>query len=242
MPIKPTTKFQTTFTTADNYPLNLDNLENQYEQLEKVKTEPVDLDVYRPYIITNLQEYNPIYSDFQNDKDENEDRNKNEDKEKAVLQNKYHILNLDTVVDMRTGVSYHQPVFVKFSPLLDPARYMVGKYDIHDPKIRQLPKPGQFDRSIPKLANRDNASYIDAFFCYLSSQVLHTHGIVHCIDYYGSFLGIQEKFKINVIDDMDYLNQSNFFHEQRGKLFLMDDINPDNDPFMNMGCSRNNKN
>ena len=37
-----------------------------------------------------------------------------------------------------------------------------------------------------------NVSYVDNFFYYFASQMLHNHQIVHGIDYYGSFLGVQK--------------------------------------------------
>ena len=85
--------------------------------------------------------------------------------------------------------------FFKFSPLLDPTKYMAGKYkDIS--KNNGLILPDISDNSIYKRINCiDNASYIDGFFSYLSSKLLHDYGFVHGLDFYGSFLGIKEKFK-----------------------------------------------
>jgi len=55
------------------------------------------------------------------------------------------------------------------------------------------------------------------------SKILHTHNVPHCTDYYGSFLGIQEKFKMNVADDLEYLNASSYFNDNVGKLFVVAD-------------------
>ena len=52
-----------------------------------------------------------------------------------------------------------------------------------------------------KIENKDNSAYIDSFFSYLSSQLLNNYNFVHAIDFYGSFLGIKEKFKYNITDD-----------------------------------------
>jgi hypothetical protein len=43
------------------------------------------------------------------------------------------------------------------------------------------------------------------------------------LDYYGSFLGIQEKFKMNIADDLEYVSSSPFFKENLGKLFVVHD-------------------
>jgi hypothetical protein len=80
-------------------------------------------------------------------------------------------------------------------------------------------------------------AYTDCFFSFLSSQLLNYHGFVHGIDFYGSFLGIQEKFKANVTDDLDYLNNSKFFNENVGVLFSI----TENDEKMDFGSRCNRK-
>lgn len=208
------TKFQLLFREIDD--LDLSRLENQYNVFGKTKNNIK----YHPYNISKLQKYNPIFSDFlKSDVVYNN---------KMALDHRYHIHDLETIIDMKTQILYNQPVHVKFSPLLDPARYMIGKYDIND-TLRELPNPSNIEKCISKLSTHNNASYVDNFFCYLSSQVLHTHGILHCIDYYGSFLGIQEKYMINIADDNEYLHQSDFFHKHRGVLFDIDETNEIND-------------
>ena len=72
----------------------------------------------------------------------------------------------------------------------------------------------------------------------MSSQLLHDHGISNGIDYYGSFMGVQKKFRMNLVDDIDYLTQSEYFVENRGKLY---EVEESENPFANFG-SRNNKN
>jgi hypothetical protein len=39
------------------------------------------------------------------------------------------------------------------------------------------------------------------------------------VDYYGSFLGIQDKFKMNLADDLEYVSSYEFFKNNLGKLF-----------------------
>ena len=65
-----------------------------------------------------------------------------------------------------------------------------------------------FDKSVkvhPKITDPNNSSFIDGFFSFLSSKALHEHQFIHGLDYYGSFLGIKKEYKINIIDDIDYL-------------------------------------
>jgi len=114
-------------------------------------------------------------------------------------------------------------VFIKYSPLLDPLQYLTGNYETHYIDIRgnlaRFVNPSTCPPEFTKLSSIHNSSYIDTFFCYLSSQLSRTHGFVHCVQFYSSCLGILEDFKFNVGEDWDYLQKDNFFREQYGKLY-----------------------
>ena len=114
--------------------------------------------------------------------------------------------------------------FFKFSPLLDPVKFMVGKYkNITKEKLTSLPQ--LTDSNVhAKVLDKNNSAYVDSFFSYLTSQLLHKGGFSHGLDFYGSFLGIKNDLKLNVYDDLEYLFDSDFFHKQKNKLFDMDDV------------------
>ena len=116
------------------------------------------------------------------------------------------------------------PAFIKYSPLLDPIKYLSGKYDMQASDLLTLPMYAAPRTSVhqTKMHDVNNASYVDAFFTYLTSQVLHAHGFVHGLDFYGSFLANQAEFTVNVYDEMDYFSTCDFFSKHRGKLFRMD--------------------
>jgi len=190
---------------------------------------------YNPYHITHLQQYQPMYKLFFEMNQSNS--------ETISLNQKYHIVDL-THVQENESQSIEKPIFMKFSPLLDPYRYMIGKYDIDDPRLITLPTLGSTSEHChPKLLTQHNASYIDGFFCFLTSIVLNNHSIVHGIDYYGSYLGIQEKFRVNIADDLDYIRNSSFFNNHIGKLFYIEDDNTNSSfqLFPLLGNSRKNK-
>ena len=66
-----------------------------------------------------------------------------------------------------------KPIFFKFSPLLDPLKYLSGSYETYDyslPTLNSTP--------LPKLADVNNSSYVDGFFYYLSTILLEK-GFVH---------------------------------------------------------------
>jgi hypothetical protein len=147
------------------------------------------------------------------------------------------------------------PVFFKFSPLLDPIKYLAGSYDTKNeallnlPELHSLPIPnsasdkgsGAEKSSDPeksserddkdkenhychsKVLDPNNSAYVDGFFSYLSSQLLHAHDFIHGIDFYGSYLAIQKDFIVNIFDDQEYLMKNEFFKDKNGVLFYYDE-------------------
>ena len=201
---------------------------------------------YCPFKLTHLQTYNPIYSKlFQNDGE----------LFNTGLNNRYQFVNMNQVLDTTTGNYLDKSVFIKFSPLLDPLRYMVGKYNKTDyDKLYYLPNDTLNNTNTPdiltglsphkmtreqKLNNSNNASYIDCFFNFLSSQLLNNHRVVNGIHYYGSYLCIQDKFKMNIYDDYEYVQSFTFFNNKLNQLFNLN-IDEMTHHYINNG-SRNNK-
>ena len=197
------------------------------EDLEKEFTEKNVEGLTNPFIINQFQTYHPIYKEFF----ELTESNYNS----VGLNHRFHMTGLNKIWDSKLSKSVDCELFIKFAPLLDPVRYLIGRYKAND-NFRVLPNLSNNPHE--KLASLNNASYIDNFFCYLSSQLLHDHGISNGIDYYGSFMGVQKKFRMNLVDDIDYLTQSEYFVENRGKLY---EVEESENPFANFG-SRNNKN
>ena len=116
-----------------------------------------------------------------------------------------------------------QSVFIKMAPLLDPFKYIVGKYNCNDPTLFNLPSIDKSVKVSPKIADFNNTAYIDSFFSFLTSQALNTHRFIHGLDFYGSFLAIKNNYKINIIDDIEYLVQSEFFVKSQNVLFDIED-------------------
>jgi len=173
-------------------------------------------DTRNPFLIRNLQLYNPIYSQFFEMTEKNA--------EVMSLNNVYHMRNMNLIYDIRNDLVMEKPVFIKFSPLLDPIRYMIGKYDVTDPRIRTMPSINSTEESInSKILSHQNSSYIDCFFSYLTSGLLHNHGFLNGVDFYGSYLGVQDSFRACVTDDLDYLRESEFFNKNVGVLFSVED-------------------
>jgi hypothetical protein len=121
---------------------------------------------------------------------------------------------------------YTKKVYLKFSPLLDPLKYLIGKYDVNDTTLLCLPS---FDASNSNIKTRsyNNSAYVDSFFTYLSSKLLHDYNFIHGLDFYGSFLALKKDFRTNIVDDIDYLNDSVFFRRNDKILYELEDIDID---------------
>jgi len=107
------------------------------------------------------------------------------------------------------------PIFVKFSPILDPLRYLTGKYESYDYTL-----PSLKGHSLTKMEDVNNSSYVDGFFTFLSDQ-LYSKGFIHGIPFYGSYLGIKKDFEYCIEDDVEHLQESSFFHKQKDELYSL---------------------
>jgi hypothetical protein len=179
------------------------------------KAKKIDLDKFAG--IAKMQSYIPIYKRFFDMDDSNYN--------KICLNNKYQICDLNTVYDCtNNNAVVEKPIFVKFSPLLDPLNFLRGKYNLESPITRALPQLNTTAEScLPKLLDTNNTAYVDGFFSYLTSMVKETHGWIHGVEYYGSFLAIQEKFKYNIADDLEFVMECPFFNNNIGKYFTIDE-------------------
>ena len=179
--------------------------------------------------LSKTQNYIPIYTRFFSLNDTNYNN--------INLNNKWYISNVEEQVEdndnlficriknVDTNKVKDKEVFFKMAPLLDPYKYMIGKYDITNPKLFNLPKLNSTSEECnSKLVDFNNSAYVDGLFLFLSSQLRHTYKFLHGVEYYGSFLTIKNDFKINVYDDIDYLNNSDFFNRNKNILFKIDDF------------------
>ena len=181
--------------------------------------------------LSKTQNFIPIYTRFFNLNDNNFNT--------INLNNKWFISNINSegkiedndnlfmcrIKNNDTNKVKDREVFFKMAPLLDPYKYMIGKYDIANPKLFNLPKLNSNAQDCnPKFIDINNSAYVDGLFLFLSSQLKNTYKFTHGVEYYGSFLGIKNEFKINVFDDIDYLNNSDFFNKNKNILFKIDDF------------------
>ena len=186
---------------------------------------------YIPLDLSNINYYYPILDLFNND-------SLMSNQQYSLFTNR-QIIDYKTVYNNSTELNEPADIFFKFAPLLDPTRYMIGKYNDFSNNITNLPKVND-NNSLEKYRSIHNASYIDNFACFLLGKLLNQHKFIHGLEYYGSFLSIQNKYKIDVVDELEYLYESDFFKNNINKLFYIDDQNNDPMSFLNYG-SRCNK-
>ena len=177
--------------------------------------------------LSKTQNYIPIYKRFfsLNDTNWNSINLNNKWYISSIKENHEENSNLFEckIKNINTQKTKDKDVFFKLAPLLDPYKYLIGKYDINNKDLFKLPDINSDESSVnPKFVDPNNSAYVDGFFIYLSSSLNQTHNFLHGLDYYGSFLAIKNKYKLNVFDDLEYLTNSDFFNKNKNILF---DIN-----------------
>ena len=163
----------------------------------------------------DIQNYVPLYNKFFSLQETNFNS--------INLNHKLFITNInekisENIYNIELNNNTKKQSFFKFSPLLDPVKYMIGKYEKNN--LELLPNKKNNPENIhEKLLDENNSSYVDSFFSYLSSKLLENYNFIHSIDFYGSFLGIKHDYLFNVADDLDYLIDSEYFHKHKNDLF-----------------------
>ena len=174
--------------------------------------------------LSNTQNYIPIYKRFF----ELNDTNWNS----INLNHKWYISGIKEgdeensnlfnckIKNINTQKTKDKDVFFKLAPLLDPYKYLIGKYDITNKDLFNLPDINSDDSIVnSKFLDQNNSAYVDGFFIYLTSNLNHSNNFLHGLDYYGSFLAIKNNYKLNVFDDLEYLTNSDFFNKNKNILF-----------------------
>lgn len=178
--------------------------------------------------VTDIQNYIPIYKKFFSLNETNYNNiNLNHpwyiSSVKEFDENDKHLFNCN-LKHFEKNKLINKEVFFKLAPLLDPYKFLIGKYNINDNKIYNLPSFNSNENNChTKYLDENNSAYVDGFFLFLSSKLKYSHKFLHSVDYYGSFLGIKNDFIVNIFDDIDYLNNSDFFIKNKNILFKVED-------------------
>lgn len=180
--------------------------------------------------LSEVQNYVPIYNKFF-DLNETNYNSINLNHEwyisKVEKQNEYNLYKCEIKNSQNEKtLSKSKNLFFKMAPLIDPFKLIVGKYEFEDASLYSLPKYNSTSAEInEKILDQNNTAYVDGLFSYFSSLLNYNHNFVHGIEFYGSFLAIKKDFKFNIIDDMEFVNKSDFFNKNKNILFHVHDEN-----------------
>jgi hypothetical protein len=187
-----------------------------------------------PYENDEYTKYNPLHKEL------GISLTTNVKYEKRLTYNKYEIID-------KNGVK--KECFKKFITLVDYVKFLIGKYK--NDNIQLLPSDEKVD--MVKISDADagssitdksdkvdtiqnpslfkeyinsyhNYAYVDGFFYYLSSTLLEK-GFVHGLDFYDSYVCITKQCEIDIVDDFEYLCDSNYFSEKLNNQFYFKDEN-----------------
>jgi hypothetical protein len=183
--------------------------------------------------LSNLQNYIPVYNKF---------FSLNETNYNSInLNNKWSITGLleedkvnhktvswknmykCTSKDVTNSKTQEMNVFFKMAPLVNPFKYLTGKYVESVQDIYNLPSLNGNEQVHPAILDINNSAYVDGCFTFLTSHLIHECGFIHGVDYYGSFLGHKTDFKIDVIDDLEHLTTSEYFIKNKDITFSIED-------------------
>jgi hypothetical protein len=197
-----------------------DSLINYYKRSNKALFEEFE----EKMAIYDLQNYIPIYHNFFNlglSNYNNINLNHNHHIKSIKSKIKKNIYECE-LVDMSGNNVGTTQIFFKYSPLIDPAKYMEGKYTLPLNDLKALPDTLEYDVN-PKIKDINNGAYTDGFFSFLSSKLLTEYKIPHCVNFYGAFIGTQGLFTFDVSDDWEYMYDSTFFCKHKDELFYVDE-------------------
>lgn len=188
--------------------------------------------------MANCQNFIPLYNNFftLNENNYNVINLNNQNMLISINEKKTENLFSGTIKDENNNI-ISKNVFFKLSPLLDPFKYLAGKYDINNENLFDLPKLKE-DNCHYKIADKNNSAYVDSFFTYLTSQLYNRAGFIHGLDFYGSYLGKKNNYHVDIGEDIETLLNNDFFHKNTNKLFKF--INSEHEDLFNEE-SRNNK-
>jgi hypothetical protein len=194
----------------------------------------IECEFEMPYENDEYTKYNPLHKEL------GISLTTNVKYEKRLTYNKYEIID-------KNGVK--KECFKKFITLVDYVKFLIGKYK--NDNIQLLPSDEKVD--MVKISDADagssitdksdkvdtiqnpslfkeyinsyhNYAYVDGFFYYLSSTLLEK-GFVHGLDFYDSYVCITKQCEIDIVDDFEYLCDSNYFSEKLNNQFYFKDEN-----------------
>ena len=189
-------------------------------KVSEVNTEKIEASLKENLKINNFQTYFPILSNYF--KFHNYSRaNKNftffskwqivDLKSKCEIENKdayiKHIYKANVKNNYKNQIRTRE-VFVKINSILEPMSFLQNEYNItHDQKLSNI---HSFLTS-KKINDCNNTAYIDSFASFNLSR-LSESGLAPTFPlFYGTFSGVAERFKFDITEDYDYIEDEDWF-------------------------------
>ena len=162
-----------------------------------------------PYENNEITNYNPLHKELGITI-----QSKVKSYESRVSYNKYEIVDVS---------GNRVECFKKYITLVDYVKFLIGKYKNDD--IYVLPSEIKEKESLFEeyINSYHNYAYVDGFFYYLTSTLL-SKGFIHGLEFYDSYVCVSNDCEIDIVDDFEYLCDSNFFTEKINHLFHYKDI------------------
>ena len=122
------------------------------------------------------------------------------------------------VTNHNSSETREQDIFMKYSPLVDPIKYLNGSIK-YDPEL--FINLNSSNEYMIAFMDNNKCAFVDGFFSYLSSKLMNEYGFINGIDFYGSFLAQKNKFNVNITDDIDWLSEYSFFGKNENTLYTL---------------------
>ncbi len=124
--------------------------------------------------------------------------------------------HIATIENLVTKEQRQTPVWLRKMHLLEPLEVLSGEYVT--PRDGSLPAPrGPWQRALRKLNDPHNEAYTDAIFACMASRLVETGRSPHFCRFFGTFNGRTPTYKYDITDDMEDLEEDDWFREGLAK-------------------------
>ena len=154
---------------------------------------------------------------------DNKRNNSNNDMVNYYRLSKFNAKHTDNCVsgyvnNHNSSETREQDIFMKYSPLIDPIKYLNGSIK-YEPEL--LINRNSSNDYMSAFVDNNKCAFVDGFFSYLSSKLLNEYGFINGVDFYGSFLAHKNKFNVDITDDIDCLSDYSFFGKNENTLYTL---------------------
>lgn len=124
---------------------------------------------------------------------------------------------------VNSNIGTNMLAYFKFSPLFDPVKYCVNKVEnLPSSFVDCLPKFNTEDYRFECTDDKNNMAYVDGFFTYLSSVLLVKYQFINGVNFFGSFIGLKNDFKYDILDELDVVVGDEEFKKNLNDKFTVD--------------------